>query len=103
MKRSPLNRVGRKTKLWIKVRKEWVKLNPPDHQGGYTCALCGKWVSKEDMELDHIISRSRAPQSFDDLDNLQPTCSTCNRAKGSREMQAEVPLSEYELRKKLNL
>jgi 5-methylcytosine-specific restriction endonuclease McrA len=103
MKRSPLNRVGRKTKRWIRVRREWVKLNPPDHQGGYLCALCGTWVSKEYMELDHILSRTRAPELEFELSNLQPTCSPCNEAKGSRVVDAKVSLGEYELRKKLNL
>jgi 5-methylcytosine-specific restriction endonuclease McrA len=103
MRRSPLSSQGKKSKLWAKVRREWVALNPPDHQGGYLCGICAKWVHKSEMELDHIISRAKAPQSFADLSNLQPTHSYCNQLKGGRLVSPKVSLEEYELRKYLNL
>ena len=75
--------IGRIGKEWLKVRREWVKLHRPNHQGYYVCAICSKWVPEKGMELDHILSRSRHPELRFELTNLQPTCSPCNRKKGS--------------------
>jgi 5-methylcytosine-specific restriction endonuclease McrA len=80
----PMQRLGRVGKEWLKTRREWVRLNPPNHQGYYTCYLCGKWVPEKAMELDHVISRSRAPELRFSLNNLQASCAPCNRRKGSR-------------------
>lgn len=79
----PMRRVGRVGKLWLKVRREWLQLHPPDHSGFYQCAICGRYVRAEEMELDHIKSRSRAPELRYALDNLQPVHHTCNQSKGS--------------------
>lgn len=79
----PLRRLGPVGKQWLQVRKAWVKLHPPNHQGYYICALCGRWVPEKVMELDHIVPRSRAPELRFVLENLQPTCHACNTTKGS--------------------
>lgn len=98
-----LKKYGKKDAFWRKVRANWVKLNPPNHEGQYVCGICGKSVHIDDMELDHINPRSGAPESISDFTNLQPTHNYCNRRKGSRRLLPAVSLAEYELRSKLNL
>ena len=45
------------------------------------CALCGKKIKYCDMDLDHIVPLAMG--GADDVANLQCTCVTCNRIKGS--------------------
>jgi 5-methylcytosine-specific restriction endonuclease McrA len=78
-----MRRLGKVTKEWLKVRREWIKLHPPNHQGYYVC-FKGDWVRAEDMELDHIIPRSHRPDLRFVLSNLQPSCSRHNTQKGSK-------------------
>ena len=92
---------GKVTKAWLKTRANWVKNNPPNHQGYYLCGLCGKPVHYTEFELDHI--EGRRGKLLSNEENLQPTHSWCNRMKGSRKVQAKVSSSEYELRRKLDL
>lgn len=103
MKRSPLNPRGKKARLWVQIRRAWIKANPPDHHGGYLCGICAKWVHKDEMDLDHILSRSSRPDLFDNMDNLQPTHSWCNQLKGSVHVKPIVTTNEYWLRKELDL
>ncbi|TAL08204.1 MAG: hypothetical protein EPO02_13535 [Nitrospirae bacterium] len=71
-------------KLRFKVRRAWIKANPPNHQGYYTCGICRRQVHESEMELDHILPSSSRPELIDDPNNLQPTHSICNRLKGSK-------------------
>lgn len=54
------------------------------------CWMCHKWVHIDDMELDHIISRSRRPDLRYVHSNLAPSCHDCNTKKGSKEFIAPV-------------
>ena len=79
-------------------RQKFIKANPgvrlPGYPGyWYRCANCGNWCGRPGMsgvfipdymkmEVDHIIPWSRTGQ--DTLDNLQPMCKPCNRAKGNQ-------------------
>lgn len=76
---------GKHANLWQKTRKEWIRLNPPNHQGYYVCWMCGRWVPASEMELDHVQARSRHPERRYDLTNLRPSCHKCNSQKGSTE------------------
>jgi 5-methylcytosine-specific restriction endonuclease McrA len=78
-----MKNAGKIGKEWIKVRKQWLKDNPPNHQNYYVCAICAKWVEAENIEVDHILSRSRRPDLRFDHANLQPLCHRCNTKKGS--------------------
>lgn len=78
-----MRQIGKVGKEWLRTRREWVKLNRPNHQGYYVCCICGKWVPEKAMQLDHILSRSRHPELRFDLTNLQPSCGPCNQKKGS--------------------
>lgn len=64
---------GKVTQEWLKTRREWIKLHPPNHQGYYVCWK-GDWVKAEEMELDHIENRSTNPEKRNDFDNLRPSC-----------------------------
>lgn len=46
--------------------------------GGH-CAYCGKEITIKEMEVDHVV-----PQRYhgtNDMDNLMPSCHTCNHYK----------------------
>jgi 5-methylcytosine-specific restriction endonuclease McrA len=79
----PLNPNGKVGKEWLKVRRAWLKANPPNHQGYYVCAICGRWVHESEVEVDHILARTRRPDLRFDHTNLQPAHSRCNTKKGS--------------------
>lgn len=69
------------------VRREWIKLNPPNHAGFYYCHIGGEWVHIEAMELDEIVPRSVAPVDMsqpDWQDKVRPACHQHNYQKGSR-------------------
>jgi 5-methylcytosine-specific restriction endonuclease McrA len=48
----------------------------------YTCQYCGKTLSTEKLNLDHVIPRSRGGKNT--WDNLVCSCITCNRKKKAR-------------------
>lgn len=86
---------------WLRVRKEWVKENLPDHAGYYLCGICGLPVHCSDMEVDHI--NGRVGENLVDKENLQPSHSACNRLKGSRKCKPAVSNTEYTFRKMIDL
>jgi 5-methylcytosine-specific restriction enzyme A len=71
-----IKQIGKRGKLWIKTRKEWIKLNPPNFQGYWTCDICKKWT--ENIDLDHIKKRGSHPELLTDLSNLRPLCRECH-------------------------
>ena len=93
--------MAHRTDEWLKVRKEWVKENPPDHAGYYVCGICGKPVHFSDMEVDHI--DGRLGRNLVDKENLQPSHVLCNRLKGSRKLKPKVSGTEYAFRRTLDL
>lgn len=49
------------------------------------CAYCGKEITIKEMEVDHVI-----PQRYhgtDDMDNLMPSCHTCNHYKRANSLE----------------
>lgn len=49
------------------------------------CAHCGTHFEMRNLEVDHIIARSKG--GTDHIDNLQMLCGSCNRIKGNRGMK----------------
>ena len=92
---------GKRTVEWLRARKLWLKLNPPDHTGHYVCGICGRTVHYTDMEVDHV--EGRVGGNLVDLENLQPSHIRCNRLKGSKRVAPNVSKTEYELRRTLDL
>lgn len=83
--KKPMKRLGKVGKQWLADRAKWVKENPPNHQGYYTCYLCGGQVHLDEMALDHKKSRGRHPELRSDQSNLYPTHHACNNEKGSKD------------------
>ncbi len=72
-------------------RTEWGKLPPPrthkrrlfgDQEGKCAAAACQNNPGYENMEVDHIVPKSKG--GTDHKSNLQLLCSGCNRKKGDR-------------------
>lgn len=80
-----MRRIGNKTIEWLKLRRKWIKNHPPNHAGYYTCYICGRWISKSEITLDHVKSRSRYPELVFDEANLRSCCMRCNKDKGSKD------------------
>lgn len=59
-------------------RDKWFEENKSNH-GWYTCVRCGKKLRKGDVDIDHIIPRSRG--GGNNRNNLQCMCRHCNRSK----------------------
>lgn len=76
-----------KRKDWESTKRKWFKLNPPNHQGYYYCALCTKWITHPD--LDHIKTRGGHQELAADLDNLRPVCRYCHIQRHSGKLRAE--------------
>lgn len=75
-------------------RTEFIR-NWPPRAGKYRCVYCGRKISKNDMEVDHIVPVKAAshnflyrlmvpPEGVNSLSNLVPACHKCNRRKGSK-------------------
>lgn len=88
---------GKYTLKWQATRREWIRLNPPNHEGYYVCWMCGTWVLPSEMELDHIKSRTRYPELRFVLSNLAPSCHPCNEKKGSREFKPSTSQREFDI------
>jgi len=61
---------------------------------GYTCRLCGKTVTSENGEVDHIrqYKRFKLPVNANRLENLRTVCIECHRKKTKYERQMESPV-----------
>ncbi len=53
--------------------------NTPSNHGWYKCIKCGKSFRKGDMDIDHIIPKSKGGTNR--RENLQCICKHCNRSK----------------------
>ncbi len=57
----------------------------------YTCQYCARELPKAQLNLDHVMPRSRGGKTS--WDNVVTSCLTCNRIKGNRTPQeAQMPL-----------
>lgn len=50
--------------------------------GKYRCVRCGGWFPKSEIDVDHIIPKSKG--GSDKAFNLQAMCKHCNRSKGAK-------------------
>ena len=75
-------------------RYEFIRANPPKN-GYYRCVYCGKKITKDEMQVDHVLpvyaaqtkrSAQRKAKKLGDinhLNNLVASCASCNRKKGA--------------------
>ena len=82
---------------WNRTRREWIKRNPPSHEGYWYCVVGGGALDKYAMTLDHDIPRGRAPYLRHDLSNLNPMCQKHNFLKGSKSLE-EYRATKYDKR-----
>lgn len=87
LKSGTLKSNGKYAKKWLSTKHQWYKLNPPDHAGYYYCYVCGVYLTKAEVELDHVKSRSRHPELRYDLTNIKPICHKDNIGKGSMDIE----------------
>ena len=82
---------------WTVVRRQWIKLHPPNHTGYYYCHIGGEWVHINSADLEHLVPKSVAgPIDMDEPgwdDKLRMACRRHNSEKGSRQ---DVPSATLE-------
>lgn len=86
--KKAVNRYGKEYGKWRETRGQFIQDNPPDQYGFWYCALrvsdmCLGRMDIDQLTVDHIIPRSRAPELRHEPSNLQPACVYCNKEKGS--------------------
>ena len=54
----------------------------------YKCAACGKWFSKSEITIDHIIPKRKG--GLDVISNLQAMCRSCNSRKRDHQTPFET-------------
>lgn len=64
---------------WRELRKEAIA------RYGLICCKCGRENSRSyPINIDHIKPRKFFPELALDIENLQPLCGPCNKAKGNK-------------------
>jgi hypothetical protein len=79
---KPQGKIGKKLSA---QSQQWRKDNPPNHEGFYICYMCDKWITPEEMDVEHTKSKARNPQHRFTKELLKPSCGTCNALKGSKD------------------
>ena len=74
-----LNLKGLKNRMKIDRKKVFEKYN------GH-CAYCGRKIEYKDMQVDHV--KPQRNGGSDNLDNLMPSCRTCNHYKRANSLEA---------------
>ena len=65
------------------LRARWERNNSYLKVNGYfNCAYCGKWVSRENMQLDHVWPLHKGGKNW--WINLVPACTACNQSKKAK-------------------
>ena len=59
----------------VTSKKRWLVLV----RDKFTCQFCGRSAPNVELEIDHIIPKSKGGKAR--LDNLQVSCVQCNRSK----------------------
>jgi 5-methylcytosine-specific restriction endonuclease McrA len=67
------------SEAWRKLRREAAE------RYGLVCFKCGRENSRKfPINMDHIKPRKYYPELALDIENLQPLCGPCNKAKGNK-------------------
>lgn len=76
-KRDPIRTLSKQTKLAM-----WYSEIAKNNGDGVFCNNCGKKLSFNDFEVDHIYPWAKGGKT--EPTNLQPLCKDCNRKKGDK-------------------
>lgn len=87
LKRTRIKQRSKESFKWQDFRKKYLELHPPNHEGYYICYLCHKWVTAEDITLDHVEARSHSAHLRYNEDNIEFCCGPCNSRKGSQSLE----------------
>lgn len=69
-----------RTDAWMKLRRLALE------KYGLVCCKCGRENSRRfPINMDHIKPRKFFPELALDINNLQPLCGPCNKAKGNKD------------------
>ena len=61
---------------------------------GFRCAYCGKTADEKQLEVDHIVPRSKGGSN--DLGNLVTSCFDCNRGKSAKTItKAAIDIDDH--------
>ncbi|QYB05407.1 HNH endonuclease [Rhodococcus sp. USK10] len=75
---------------WKKLSEAVVRREKAKHGGKVFCHLCDREIDLTlkagpwRLEIDHIVPRSQSPALAMIIENLAPSCRTCNRLRGDR-------------------
>ncbi len=81
-------KMGRAQAEHARVRREWIKLHPPNHAGFYYCHVGGEWVHINSADLEHTTPGSVERINTDEPgwdEKLRMACRPHNYLKGSRQ------------------
>lgn len=82
-----------------KSRKKWSKIQREKIHKKYNgrCAYCGRKITINEMQMDHIISLKNGGSN--NIDNINPSCRLCNERKGSMTTEAYKKQLQKDFRK----
>ncbi len=78
------DRIPQRTDIKFEKPSETIRNRLYKKQKGF-CAGCGEKFDAVNLEIDHIIPKSKGGGDY--YDNLQLLCGNCNRVKGNRPME----------------
>lgn len=94
--RQPIPQESKKTNAKrVKTANQWFRENPPDETNHWECylqisVLCPKRLSRGLLTLEHVRPKVKNPELRFVVSNIKPSCSFCNRLKGSRTLEQLV-------------
>lgn len=76
----------------LDTKRKWLKQNPPNPSGKWECYLkisdyCLKSVDITTLTLEHVEPKVKSPHKKYDVKNIKPSCSWCNKLKGSKTLE----------------
>ena len=105
---EPIKKESEKAKVKrIMTKRRWLKENPPDENGQWTCylqisAYCLKKLTKYTLTLEHVEAKVRRQELKYNTKNIRPACSWCNKLKGSRSL-AELAIDFPHVKQTINM